>query len=83
MNNDVQQSVPWSDVAPLLQRWQMALLPQPDGTWDVQPGYPSVGPHRDGGRSWWWRLAVNVPFAELPQAIQEVSRRCEAEKGER
>ena len=73
----------WASVAPLLERWQMALIPHDDLTWDVFSGYT---PHH--------RLPIHdarrVPFSGLPQAIWEVSQRCEAtlravpvEEGER
>lgn len=77
MSDDVGQAATWQDVAPLLQRWQMALVPSPDGSWDVLAGYSRMGgvlPPHD---------ARNVSFADLPQAIADVAAQCEAsEKGE-
>ncbi|HSF31903.1 MAG TPA: hypothetical protein VLK82_15675 [Candidatus Tectomicrobia bacterium] len=61
----------WAEVAPLLARWQMALIPYADRSWDVLAGYP---------RGWTGPMPsiYGVPFAGLPQAILEVSQRCEA-----
>ena len=61
----------WATVAPLLQRWQMALVPAPDGSWDVLAGSSRMGgvlPPHD---------ARHVSCAALPQAIWDLSRRCE------
>ena len=61
----------WASVAPLLARWQMALIPARDGLWDVLAGFvTSWMPHHDARR---------VPFAQLPAAIAALAARCEAE----
>jgi hypothetical protein len=71
----------WATVAPLLQRWQIALVPHRDGTldqvqgglWDVLATCPgAVLPAQE---------AYRVPFARLPQAIADVAARCAAEIG--
>ena len=80
----------WDQVAPLLQRWQIALVPHRDGAWDVLAGFD-----RPGSRPWIGvqgrpgqalsgvQEARYVAFAQLPQAIADVAARCEAEeKGE-
>ena len=62
----------WATVAPLLARWQMLLLPTQDRSWDVCSGWPRLcGLPRHAARG--------VPFAALPQAIQDVAARCEAD----
>lgn len=62
----------WASVAPLLARWQMALVPHRDGQWDVLAGFvESWRPHHD---------ARCIPFAALPQAIADVAAQCEREK---
>lgn len=72
MSNDVFQTATWQDVAPLLQRWQMALAPAPDRSWDVLAGWP-----RGGGLP---RLDTRaVPWAQLPAAIAALAARCEAQ----
>lgn len=63
----------WASVAPLLERWQMALVPYRDRLWDViacAAGSKSQG------------IARRVPFAALPQAIADVAAQCEARAGE-
>lgn len=73
MSDAVQQDASWATVAPLVQRWQMALVPRSDGTWDVLACFPDAGPpvHE----------VERVPFAGLPQAIQDLAARCAAEEG--
>ena len=71
MSNDVLQTATWATVAPLLARWQMAVLPHLDGSWDV------VGWYRLAGRRPPQRLAVAWP--DVPQAIADVAARCQAE----
>ena len=63
----------WASVAPLLQRWQMALVPYTDRSWDVYSGYNDHSLPRHDARG--------VPFAALPQAIAiaDVAARCAAE----
>lgn len=71
MSDMVFQDATWASVAPLLARWQMALLPFPDRSWDVHAGYPVrwTGP----------RLSLyGIAWADLPQAIADVAARCEA-----
>jgi hypothetical protein len=66
----------WATVAPLLQRWQMALIPYPDGSWDLLAGYP---------RGWDGpRLQVHgVAFADVPQMVAYLAEQCSAAaKGE-
>ena len=75
MSHEVFQTATWQDVAPLLARWFICLLPSTDGSWDVLAGFPPVGlPRLDARR---------VPFAGLPQAIAEVAARCAAAEEER
>lgn len=64
----------WVTVAPLLARWQMALIPHDDRSWDVLAGYPRgwTGPIRS---------VYGVAFAVLPAAIADVAARCEAAAG--
>ena len=62
----------WATVAPLLERWQMALIPQHDGTWHLIANYPlalSLEVHLG---------ATSVPFDHLPQIIADVAARCAA-----
>jgi hypothetical protein len=68
-------------VAPLIERWQIALVPHRYGTldqvqgglWDVMALCPgAVLPAHE---------AYCVPFARLPQAIADVAARCAAEIG--
>lgn len=66
----VAQEMTWTDVAPLLARWQIALVPHFDRTWDVLAGYsdytlPLQGDYR-------------VPFRDVPAAIAQVAARCAA-----
>jgi hypothetical protein len=72
---DTTRPVPpsWASVAPLLQRWQIALVPYLDGTWDVRV---FGSQHRAA------EVVAAVRFADLPQAIWEVSQRCEAQAAE-
>lgn len=72
MRNDVQHAATWQDVAPLLQRWQMALWPVGDGWWEVHTGY------LEG----WTQpcYSKRVPFARLPEALLALAARCEAEE---
>jgi hypothetical protein len=59
----------WNDVAPMLERWQIALVPHADRSWDVLAFLAGVGPQVD---------ARHIDFAALPQAIAAVAARCEA-----
>jgi hypothetical protein len=60
----------WATVAPLLARWQIALAPHRDGSWDVLATFPGANlPVHEA-----WR----VPFARLPEAIAAVAAQCEA-----
>lgn len=62
----------WASVAPLIARWQMALVPLAPGTWHVLPNYPhALALPRHLGET-------AVPFEGLPQAIADVAARCEA-----
>jgi hypothetical protein len=63
----------WNDVAPLLARWAMALVPHRDGSWDVLAFLAGCGPQGD---------ARYVECARLPAAIAEVAARCAAAAGE-
>ena len=62
----------WATVAPLLARWQMALLPGRDLGWTVLTGYPeSLGlPRHD---------RHNIPFALLPAVIAVLAAQCAAD----
>jgi hypothetical protein len=60
----------WNDVAPLLERYQIALVPHPDRSWDVLAFLPDLGPHVDARR---------VDFAALPAVIAAVAARCAAD----
>jgi hypothetical protein len=62
----------WATVAPLLERWQIALAPHRDGTWDVVAFHTGIGPPHD---------ARQVPFARLPQTIADLAAQCEAAPG--
>lgn len=67
----MQPSVTWCDVAPLLARWQIALVPETDGTWDARAfGVPLVPPYG----------CHHVRFADLPQVIAAVAAWCAAEE---
>ena len=58
----------WPEVASLLERWQMALVPHPEGLWDVLAG--------ESGHGLPMHEAHRVPFAQLPQAIAALAARC-------
>ena len=73
MSDVLLQSVTWASVAPLLARWQMALVPHRDGTWDVLAGFDRLSGVQE---------ARAVPWADVPQAITDVAARCEAAQGE-
>ena len=63
----------WATVAPLLERWQIALLPAAPGLWTVTSGWPSAtGLPRYAER--------RVPFHALPAAIAAVAARCAQEE---
>jgi hypothetical protein len=65
--NDATAEVTWDEVLPLLERWQIALVPHPDRSWDVLAfGVPFVPPQDVRG----------VAFAGLPQAIKDLAARC-------
>ena len=74
MSTTVHPPATWDDVAPLLARWQMALVPHRDGSWDVLATFPGATPpvHE----------AYRVPFDRLPEAIVSVAARCEADTRE-
>ena len=61
----------WASVAPLLERWQIALMPQRDRSWDLVSGFPRACGLPVHG-------ATAVLWAALPQAIADVAARCEA-----
>jgi hypothetical protein len=67
----------WATVAPLLARWQIALVPHPEGTWDVFPNQTGL-----------LRLRLHppapLPWREVPQAIADLAAQyaAAAEKGE-
>lgn len=63
----------WASVAPLLARWQIALLPQPGGAWNLVSGSPRACGLPVHG-------ATGVAFAAVPQKIREVAARCEHEE---
>lgn len=75
MSDTVQHGATWNDVAPLLARYQIALVPHPDGRWDVTAfGVPLVPPYG----------CHHVRFADVPQVIAAVAAWCEADaKGEK
>jgi hypothetical protein len=63
----------WASVAPLLERWQMALVPHLDRVWEVIAFAGGSGPRASAHR---------VPWPEVPQAIVDLAARCEAATGE-
>lgn len=71
MSASIPEQASWATVAPLLARWQIALVPQRDRTWDLVSGYPRACGLPVHG-------ALGVLFADVPQAILDVAARCEA-----
>lgn len=71
MNHPGPQGVTWNDVAPLLHRWRIALIPWEDGRWDVLTGY-------DSGMTVPVYDARGVSWAQVPQTIWDLAERCEA-----
>jgi hypothetical protein len=60
----------WASVAPLLARWQIALVPHPDGTWDVRAfGVPLVPPYG----------CHHVRWGDVPQVVTAVAAWCAQE----
>lgn len=74
MSDTVFPPVTWQDVAPLLERWRLAVFPNPDGTWDVLTGYA-------GGASGCLLRVTARCWTDVPQAIADVAAQCAAGEG--
>jgi transcriptional regulator with XRE-family HTH domain len=73
MHDNMQHAATWASVAPLIARWQIALVPHRDGTWDVLAGFDRLSGVHD---------AHHVAWPDVPQTIADLAARCEAAAGE-